>query len=372
MRVFAILAIIVASVAARGSGPYLPSGWKPDGPAFYLPSEVQKPKEKLIQENVIQESEASGSNSFQEYGPPKVEEISLELSKQGLPDAITEQTFAVIDVKAKQVDEEKIALTENQVFAEDSEGKSNEQSLVQEIAPVTEALPIVAQITTLAETEENVENIDTQLDFEATTQFIDETTTIIAQTKSQPVQLETADVETEQKITENKDRGQTVKSLQQENDNANSDIVSTIEERLQVQEIQTVKEEIQQVDTEVKRVETEIQKVETQVQNFETEVKNVEHLVQNIPELLTNIDNEVKEQQAENLQQISETKAIQETSGSLEQAPEGFLEYGPPGFKEYGPPKEDLLRTIYEVIPPELQSIESDYARRRRFSPKLR
>lgn len=83
--------------------------------------------------------------------------------------------------------------------------------------------------------------------------------------------------------------------IQQENENANSNIVSTFQERVQVEEIQTVKEEVQKVETEVKSVETEVQKVETQVQNFETEIKTIVQEVQNIPELLNSIDNEAKQ-----------------------------------------------------------------------------
>lgn len=40
---FQVLAIVFLAigVVSGGSGPYLPSGWKPSGPAFLLPSEVQ-------------------------------------------------------------------------------------------------------------------------------------------------------------------------------------------------------------------------------------------------------------------------------------------------------------------------------------------
>ncbi|XP_014360186.2 uncharacterized protein LOC106712210 [Papilio machaon] len=361
MRIFAVAALFIVSVAAKGSGPYLPSGWRPEGPAFYLPSEVQKPKENPVKDVLFQESIASGSDSFQEYGPPKVEVVPLELSKQGLPDVVIEQSFAVIEAKSQENVEEQVeVVTETQTIIGDSEANLSQQSFVQEAIPVTKL--VLEETTPLVETE-IIEEIQPAV--EVTTQLVEVTTAVVENEEiTQQNEAETPINE----ILANKDI--TTEVTQQENENANSNIVSTFQERVQVEEIQTVKEAVQKVETQVKSVETEVQKVETQVQNFETEVKTIVQEVQNIPELLNSIDNEVQQQQVETVQDVS-AKVVQETFGTLEQAPEGFLEYGPPGFKEYGPPKEEVV-PVAEVILPVQQTIDSNTNRRRRFSPKFR
>lgn len=81
---------------------------------------LQKPKENPIKDVIYQESIASGSDSFQEYGPPKV---AFELSKQGLPDVVTEQVFAVIEDKVQENVEEKVAVSQTEAIVADSEGK---------------------------------------------------------------------------------------------------------------------------------------------------------------------------------------------------------------------------------------------------------
>lgn len=49
--------------------------------------------------------------------------MTLGVSNQGLPDAVTEQTFAAVELKVEQVEEKQLAVTESQVAVEDSEGK---------------------------------------------------------------------------------------------------------------------------------------------------------------------------------------------------------------------------------------------------------
>ncbi|XP_068624340.1 uncharacterized protein [Battus philenor] len=364
MKIFAVIAILATSVAAKGSGPYLPSGWRPEGPAFYLPSEVEKPKENQFKDVVFQETEASGSDSLREYGPPKVETIFLEPSKQGLPDIVTEQAFAVIEAKVEKKEES--AVTEVEATVEDSEANLSQQSLVQEVVPVTEVLAYSEGTTSLVEVEVNTEPVDLQQTVEATTQSVADGISSVIEVTEKVTEQEVNEISgTQQTLVQDK-----IENAQEENVNANSDILSVYQEK-EVQEVQTVEAEVQKVETEVKRVEAEVQKIETKVETFETEVKAVEQIVQNIPELLINIDNEIKQQQVENVQELSLAKLPLQTFGSLEQAPEGFLEYGPPGFKEYGPPKEDLNATP-EIVLPAVQTVENNEARKRRFSPKFR
>ncbi|CAG4960674.1 unnamed protein product [Parnassius apollo] len=324
------------------------------------------PKEIPIKEAVMQESEASGSDSFQEYGPPKVQEVSQDLSNQGLPDAEIEQTFAAVDLKVEQNEEKEVAVAVAQAATEEVEGKVNQKSISEEIMPVTETLVIVESTTLTAESDIITE---VQPAFEVITQVTDESSANVINTETEITQEEDASLGTEPQKLVNQLQQKSVELTQQENENANSEIVTTFEQRVQEEEIQTVAKEVEKIETEVKQVKTEVEKIETQVQNVESESKAVKQEIQNVPELLINLDNEIKKQQAENIQEIA--KVTLETFGSLEQAPEGFLEYGPPGFKEYGPPKDEL-RSTAEEIKPELQSIKINETRKRRFSPKFR
>lgn len=47
MKVLLAFVLAVSSVSSLGSGPYLPSGWRPSGPAFFLPSEVRAAPEPI-------------------------------------------------------------------------------------------------------------------------------------------------------------------------------------------------------------------------------------------------------------------------------------------------------------------------------------
>lgn len=58
----------------------------------------QKPSENPLKDVILAGSEASGSDFLREYGPPKVQEISQNLINQGLPDAVTEQSFEIIPI----------------------------------------------------------------------------------------------------------------------------------------------------------------------------------------------------------------------------------------------------------------------------------
>ncbi|CAH2098649.1 unnamed protein product [Euphydryas editha] len=105
MKVLAIVILAVASITGKGYAAYLPSGWRPQGPAFLLPSEVKSSEN--LKDVILADSEASGSNFLREYGPPKVHEISQNLINQGLPDAVTEQSFEIVPlaVEIKEAEE---------------------------------------------------------------------------------------------------------------------------------------------------------------------------------------------------------------------------------------------------------------------------
>ncbi|XP_075987877.1 uncharacterized protein LOC142984280 [Anticarsia gemmatalis] len=81
MKVFVALVLVFACVSGRGSGPYLPSGWRPQGPAFYLPSELPRERSpaKLTQ---FGEIEASGFDALREYGPPKLDAVAQAVDKE--------------------------------------------------------------------------------------------------------------------------------------------------------------------------------------------------------------------------------------------------------------------------------------------------
>lgn len=52
---------------------------------------MQKPVARTVQDTLVEETEASGSDALREYGPPKLE-VSFDVN-QGLPDVATEHTF---------------------------------------------------------------------------------------------------------------------------------------------------------------------------------------------------------------------------------------------------------------------------------------
>lgn len=109
--------------SAARSGPYLPSGWKPQGPAFFLPGEV---KETTVADIQV-EAEAEGSDALREYGPPK--EVSQDLTKQELPEVSTEQAFVVIDLTPNAKEN---IVEDEEVSAKEQEDNSNIVSEVQQ------------------------------------------------------------------------------------------------------------------------------------------------------------------------------------------------------------------------------------------------
>ncbi|KAJ8705989.1 hypothetical protein PYW07_010766 [Mythimna separata] len=327
MKVIIAIVFAIGSVSALGSGPYLPSGWRPQGPSFYLPSEVSKPSDSPLKENLVQETEASGSDALREYGPPKVDEVVQISANQGLPDVATEQTFFV----------QSLATQELQAGAEESVAAveaNTEQAvlLAEQVAPTTEAQ--LAQIA-----EEQVTEIlsEVQPTFEATP--LEVVAEVVEQT-SEAVQ----EVATEGAVVLEENVAPTAVNAEEE----------VVAPTVVAQEEVTVAVEEAVVPTAA---------VVEQVV-----VERLSEGVNNIADALVKLENEVKA--AEALEAAVEIKT--EVSGSLQQAPEGFLEYGPPGFREYGPPKaEDLARSAAVQVAP-TSAFENNEVRRRRFSPKFK
>ncbi|CAH0598659.1 unnamed protein product [Chrysodeixis includens] len=171
MKVIIAVLFAIGSVAAKGSGPYLPSGWKPEGPSFYLPSEVSKPSDSPLKENLFQETEASGSEALREYGPPKLDEVIQIVASQALPDVATEQTFLVeslanqdlVAAVEEAVVEEVATATESQIaeisVEQATEILSDAEPTAEANAEIVEQTEVTAQEAspTAAYTEENVQ-----------------------------------------------------------------------------------------------------------------------------------------------------------------------------------------------------------------------
>lgn len=84
----------------------------------------------------MQESEASGSDALREYGPPKVTEVSQDLTSQSLPDAVTEQAFAVIAKVAEEVNGEVREISEAKAVEEEAgevEAKTESEAVTEAI-----------------------------------------------------------------------------------------------------------------------------------------------------------------------------------------------------------------------------------------------
>ncbi|XP_063630411.1 uncharacterized protein LOC134801745 [Cydia splendana] len=325
MKVLTLVIFTVASVSSTGSGPYLPSGWRPQGPAFYLPSEAQKPTGNPLQDVILNESEASGSDALREYGPPKVVEVSQDLTHQALPETETEQTFFAIEAK----------------FAEEVNGEVKEVGevrAVEEVKEVTEAVVDAVEVTT---EQKAVEEAVTEINEEKTTEAVQD----VSQGRAIDVQAIEETVEIQEATTEK--------------------VETTTAE---VAEVKTIEE-----DSKVESSQVEQVSQAQEVQISQAEVRTVEG-VQNVVEALTNLEKEIKAQQVQTNGEAVDVKSVQ-VLGSAEQGPEGFLEYGPPGFREYGPPQAgDLVGSgaIVQELTEEEQKIENNETRRRRFSPKLR
>ncbi|XP_061725175.1 uncharacterized protein LOC133531090 isoform X2 [Cydia pomonella] len=326
MKVLALVILAVASVSSSGSGPYLPSGWRPQGPAFYLPSEVQKPADNPLQDVILNDSDASGSDALREYGPPKVVEVSQDLTRQALPETVTEQAFIVIEAK----------------FAEEVNGDEKEVGEVRAVEEVTEVIEAVVDAIEVTTEQKAVEKAVTEINEEKTTEAVQD----VPQGRSIDVQPIEEKVEIQEATTE-KVETTTAEVAEVKTVEVDSNVESSqVEQVSQVQEVQEVSQ---------------------------AEVRTVEG-VQNVVEALTNLEKEIKAQQVQTNEETVDLKSVQ-ALGSVEQVPEGFLEYGPPGFREYGPPQAgDLVRNgaLVQEQTEEEQKIESNETRRRRFSPKLR
>ncbi|XP_063390133.1 uncharacterized protein LOC134675753 [Cydia fagiglandana] len=294
MKVLALVIFTVASVSSSGSGPYLPSGWRPQGPAFYLPSEVQKPTGNPLQDVILNESEASGSDALREYGPPKVVEVSQDLTHQALPETETEQAFVAIEAK----------------FAEEVNGEVKEVGevrAVEEVKEVTEAVVDAIEVTT---EQKAVEEEVTEINEEKITEAAQD----VPQGRAIDVQAIEETVEIQEAATEK--------------------VETTTAE---VAEVKTIEEDSNVESSQVEQV-SQVQEVS------QAEVRTVEG-VQNVVEALSNLEKEIKAQQVQTNGEAVDVKSVQ-VLGSAEQAPEGFLEYGPPGFREYGPPQaSDVVRS---------------------------
>ncbi|XP_022125080.2 ring-infected erythrocyte surface antigen [Pieris rapae] len=430
MKVLALLCLALGSVSARGSGPYLPSGWRPDGPAFYLPT--KQASTDPLKDLILHGSEASGSDSLREYGPPK---FSQEVIKQDLPSENIDLTFtsaeklqqetlngsepsgidASSEIEPPKIQESKdLIATElpaevtEQVFVEKSNDVPEAFTIKAQEEPVTE-LQFIETTTILAEVpiliiQDNSESALTASSLENEDVSVSETPLPVEITTTSDVKNS---VEADVASTDDSTTNETKDNLVEPTESLNSLTAVKVELEQTVQQIvQNYEKSIEKVSENiVKNIEkieesglkiekseqnVEEKQVEQNVQNFSENTQNAEHfeqanekteeneqktleqVVQNIPEVLTYVNND--KTQVEKTQSQNEESSYPEFSGSLEQAPEGFLEYGPPGFKEYGPPKEDeLARSTSEELISEAESFEStNETRRRRFSPKFK
>ncbi|XP_075987888.1 uncharacterized protein LOC142984287 [Anticarsia gemmatalis] len=345
MKVFVALCLVFACVSGRGSGPYLPSGWKPQGPAFYLPSEVSKPAPAPIVLSVFPETEASGSDALREYGPPKLEE-SINVN-QGLPEVATAQTFA--EVKSEEV----VAAVEEAVNVEENVEQS---AAIVEVSSATESSELVQEINeeaTLSAAEPTAQVAEQLVEVSAI-QTEEETTPVL-----------------EEIVPTNAAEEIAAAVAVDESANAAQEVIVSVEEVVPTAAVQVdnVPSAIEIVLPTASDVVVPLSQQELTVVQ-ETVVESAPG-VNNIAEALVNLENEVKAAEVQAIENTAEISSVQESSGSLEQAPEGFLEYGPPGFTEYGPPKqEDLARLAVEVA--SVSALENNEVRRRRFSPKFR
>ncbi|XP_063898451.1 uncharacterized protein LOC110380155 [Helicoverpa armigera] len=341
MKVLIAVVFAIGSVSALGSGPYLPSGWRPSGPSFYLPSEVAKPADSPLKENLLQETEASGSDALREYGPPKLEVVQYSVN-QGLPDVATEQTFFVQSLATQELQS---AVQEAVQVEANTEQAA---ALVEEVSSTTEA-----QSEELSAQEQATEVLsEAQPTLEANP--LDFAAEIVEQT-SEAVQDEATEALVQEEIA-----APTAAAAE-----ADSEVSTSVAQEEVVVPTALVVEAVEEVVPTAALVQEEV--VPTVVEQLV--VEKVAAGVNNIAEALVNLEKEVKA--AEALESAVEIKQ-EYISGSVQQAPEGFLEYGPPGFREYGPPKpEDIARSAAVEVAP-TSAFENNEVRRRRFSPKLK
>ncbi|CAH2268922.1 jg2792 [Pararge aegeria aegeria] len=348
MKVFALILSVLALANGKGSGPYLYE--RPEGRAFFLPSEIVKPVPTPAIEVNLQGSEASGSDSLREYGPPKVQELSQNLLNQGLPDVTIEQTFGFSSQNAESYSPgvaEKVEISEviAEVISTELPTTASQPSL-DDNPPISAELPIldfeVKETTTTANADDTTEIIS-QLN-----QLTQESNEQLNQRNSLASLLYVS----EQSNQENAE-SQTTELTNGQKNQQNS------EESLKYQQESSTASDVQKVTATDSIGSTQVLLVNA-VPASESE-QNVPEL-QNIPDIIASLEKEILTQQAQVNQAVSELASVQ----ALGPVPEGFLEYGPPGFVEYGPPKGD------DEISTNIQNIESNETRRRRFSPRLR
>ncbi|CAB3245151.1 unnamed protein product [Arctia plantaginis] len=359
MKVFVALLLTIGSVAARGSGPYLPSGWRPEGPAFYLPSEVAKPVARTAQEVVVEETEASGSDALREYGPPKLE-VSIDVN-QGLPDVATEQTFF------RAIKEEVV----------DSGQEANVEVNPEQVAAVTEKVSTVTESQTAEAVKATLEEVAALSEVDATagspsTDVIESFDAIQTKALTKPEVSVVPRIVIPEDVVVPTDAVEVVVPLYQQElvqDVLPTPVSETVASaRLEEQELVSEAIPTQSSDSEASVTLLQQEVVPTATQ--EVAVEKVAEEVNNIADAINFLNKEIKavEIQAEVNSGVTSAQVI---SGSLEQAPEGFLEYGPPGFLEYGPPKQGILRGLTTEVGSSGAS-ENNEVRRRRFSPKFR
>ncbi|XP_048488309.1 uncharacterized protein LOC105397144 [Plutella xylostella] len=334
LQVVLLISLALSAVSA-GSGPYLPSGWKPAGPAFYLPGEVAAPTKPA--DNPLKESlqvEAEGSDFLKEYGPPKTTEVQdknvevVEITKQELPELAIARNFAEIRTNIIADDEIVDSVTETVVGVTEEISEVVEEVTVAESSDATteNVKEINEDVTAVSNTEAN---LVAEVESDVTTQALVEAVTEIVQNVEQSGVI----------AQENQSAVVKTEEIVEENENANSQFVSAVEEREGKSVVVTLEEQREETIGAVRSIE----------------------------DALVNLENEIKAQQVQNIEAVAEVKSVEENSGSVQQnLPEGFLEYGPPGFQEYGPPKQQLRTEAQDA------AVDANETRRRRFSPKFR
>ncbi|XP_023946119.2 uncharacterized protein LOC112051632 [Bicyclus anynana] len=321
MKVLALVLLAVVLADGKGSGPYIYE--RPDGRAFYLPSEIVNSLKPVVDVN-LQGSESSGSDSLREYGPPIPLETSQNLLNQGLPDVTIENTFELSTGNALSQDFGQKIVSEAKPVSLDDSPISAELPILDFEVKETTSIPNVEQATEViyqsnqlsntitAQTEQNVESQTTELANVDTNQAQSQET--LSGRSIQQDSIQSLDYQQETSTASNLEKV-----------TAGGDSFATTEVLVNVPE--SPSEKVAEV--------------------------------QNIPDIIANFEKEILAQQTEG---VSDIGAVQ----PLGQFPEGFLEYGPPGFIEYGPPKGD------EDKPVSIQAIITNETRRRRFSPRLR
>ncbi|KAL0809915.1 hypothetical protein ABMA28_010772 [Loxostege sticticalis] len=120
MKVLLAFVLAVSSVSSLGSGPYLPSGWRPSGPAFFLPSEVRAAPETIsttLEPKTPEEIVLTSEPTSLEVKIPESTEQPLELtsleektpeSTEGIPSELSaseERTTESASISAELVQE---------------------------------------------------------------------------------------------------------------------------------------------------------------------------------------------------------------------------------------------------------------------------